>query len=152
MRYENSVTIERPVEDVFTYMTTVENSPTWQSPVLEARQTSSGPLGVGAAFVVKARVLGRPFQSSAEITAWNPPHSWTVKTTRGPVPGTGRFTLTPQGESTRVDAVSDLEPTGFFKAAGPVFEQLARRQAQQDLETLKAVLESRMDAKDRPTA
>jgi carbon monoxide dehydrogenase subunit G len=145
MRYENSVTIERPVEDVFTYMTTVENSPTWQSPVLEARQTSSGPLGVGATFVVTAKVLGRQFQSTAEITAWNPPHSWTVKTTSGPLHGTGQFTLTPQGGSTRVDAVSDLEPTGFFKLAGPAFEQLAKRQAQQDLETLKAALESRAD-------
>ena len=61
MRYQNSVTIDRPVEDVFAYMTTVENSPTWQNPVLEAWQTSSGPLGVGATLVVKARVLGRPF-------------------------------------------------------------------------------------------
>src|SRR5438876_4054864 len=91
MRYENSVTINRPVEDVFSYMANVENSPTWQNPVLEARQTSSGPMGVGATYVVRAKLLGRQFQSTAEVTAWNPPHSWTVKTTSGPVHGTGQF-------------------------------------------------------------
>jgi carbon monoxide dehydrogenase subunit G len=146
MRYENSVAINRPVEDVFAYMTCIENSPTWQNAVLEARQTSSGPLGVGTTYVGEGKVLGRQFESTAAVTAWNPPHSYAIKTTSGPLRLAIQITLAARGQGTWVDAVSEVEASGFFKVAGPMLEQVLKRQAQQDLETLKAILESRDDA------
>ena len=51
------------------------------------------------------------------------------------------MTLTPEGTGTRVVAVSDGQARGVLRFAGPGIEAVLQRQAQQDLETLKAVLE-----------
>ena len=43
----DSIVIDRPVEQVFAYVTNVVNDPTWHTDVVEARQASDGPIGVG---------------------------------------------------------------------------------------------------------
>jgi uncharacterized protein YndB with AHSA1/START domain len=42
-KFDISVTIKRPVEDVFAVISNPENAPKWQSGTLEAKQTSPGP-------------------------------------------------------------------------------------------------------------
>jgi uncharacterized protein YndB with AHSA1/START domain len=46
-RVEHSVVIDRPVEDVFRYVTTYERHPEWCTETEEAGATSEGPTGVG---------------------------------------------------------------------------------------------------------
>jgi hypothetical protein len=48
--------------------------------------------------------------------------------------------------ATQLTTVSDIEPGGFFRLAGPALEPLMKRQAQHDLETLKTILESETGA------
>src|SRR5438128_2738485 len=43
----NSTVIDRPVKEVFAYVTNVVNDPTWHTDVIDARQASHGPIGVG---------------------------------------------------------------------------------------------------------
>lgn len=142
MQFENSVTINRPVQEVFDYVTDLENSATWQGPILEAHQTSSGPTDVGATGSVKAKYLGRQMDLTTEVTSWNPPSSLTARSTGGPFPVELSYSFVAQGNATRLTMTSTIEPGGFFKLAGPALEPLMRRQIQSDLETLKTVLES----------
>jgi uncharacterized membrane protein len=142
MKYENSVTIDRPVQEVFEYITNLENSPTWQSVVLEAHETSSGPTGVGSTGAITGKFLGRRIDLTTEITEWNPPNSFAARSTGGPFPLELRYTFGPQDGATQLTTVTDVEPGGFFRLAGPALEPLMKRQAQHDLETLKTVLES----------
>ncbi len=46
-RLEHSVVINRPIEQVFEYVTNIENAPKWKSRLLEVTRTSEGPVGVG---------------------------------------------------------------------------------------------------------
>ena len=141
MRFENSVTIERPAAEVFAFMARVENLPVWQGAIVEAKPTSSGPPGVGATYVATARVMGREFSGTGEIRAWDPPRSYTLKSTGGPLLLTVTMTLTAEGPGTRVDAVSQGEARGILRFAGAGLEAMLQHQAQRDLETLKAALE-----------
>jgi uncharacterized protein YndB with AHSA1/START domain len=50
MRIEKSVVIARPVEDVWAVLSNLDNVKRWSISGSEARQTSPGPLGVGASF------------------------------------------------------------------------------------------------------
>ena len=45
--WNNTVTIERPVEEVFEFVSTSENGPTWVSASLRHQRASSGPMRVG---------------------------------------------------------------------------------------------------------
>ena len=50
IKVETTVQIDRPSEEVFTYISNFENNPEWQSGQLEAKFTSEGPLSVGSTY------------------------------------------------------------------------------------------------------
>ncbi len=58
-RLECSVTIDRPVEEVFAFLSNYENDPKWSSATVEGKKTSEGPIGVGTTWRSVSKVLGR---------------------------------------------------------------------------------------------
>lgn len=50
VKIEHSVVINRPVAEVFAYVTRPENTPRWQSGMLASQQISDGAMGVGTIF------------------------------------------------------------------------------------------------------
>jgi len=47
---QHSVVIDQPLEEVFAYITDINNNSLWQSSTLETEQTSEGAVGVGTSF------------------------------------------------------------------------------------------------------
>lgn len=47
---EGSIVIDRPVADVFAFVSDVQNDPTWHTTVVGGRRTSPGPIGIGTTF------------------------------------------------------------------------------------------------------
>jgi hypothetical protein len=45
--FQNTLTIQRPVGDVFAFLADFDNIPIWNYAILETRKTSPGPVGVG---------------------------------------------------------------------------------------------------------
>jgi uncharacterized membrane protein len=58
-KVEASVVVNRPVEEVFTFMRDIKNWLKWQSGMLEAEQSSEGPVGVGTTYQGVNQFLGR---------------------------------------------------------------------------------------------
>lgn len=141
MRFENGVTIARPIGEVFAYIAAIGHSPVWQGPVLEATALSSGPIGVGSRFSQRVRFLGRQAEQVLEVTTYQPPRLLAITAVSGPVPVTVTFRLREEGQGTRLDAVTEGKLGGVARLAAPAMERAARQQAQSDMETLKAVLE-----------
>jgi Polyketide cyclase / dehydrase and lipid transport len=54
--FENTVTIRRPVEDVFAFLADFENVPAWNPAIVETRKVSPGPVGVGTTYRQTSRV------------------------------------------------------------------------------------------------
>jgi hypothetical protein len=57
-RFKQSVVINRPVEQVFVFVSDLENDPPW-SGAAGMRRTSPGPVGIGTTFRQRDRFLGR---------------------------------------------------------------------------------------------
>jgi uncharacterized membrane protein len=57
-RIEESVKINRPIDKVFAYTTEAKSWPKWQSFIMEAEQTSPGPVGIGTTFKGTSRMMG----------------------------------------------------------------------------------------------
>ena len=128
MRMEKSVVIARPVEDVWTFMTNLDNFRRVSLSGSEFRQSSPGPLGVGATVQSHRLVLGRlDIRLQAfTVTEYEPNRTFAMNLRIGLArqPGTHRFTLEPIREGTRVtrsiemDLRSGLRPFQAILARG----------------------------------
>jgi carbon monoxide dehydrogenase subunit G len=144
-RFEETVVIKRPIEEVFAFVTDLNNSGTWQSGVLEARMTSPGPIAPGSRYVYTMQLFGRRVETTGEITAYEPPTKYGYKATSGPFPLAGGANLERVEGGTRVTWVAEAEPGGFFALAAPVIIRMAQRQIQGDLNNLKDILEAQAE-------
>jgi len=142
VRIEFSLVVERPAEEVFAYLTDPERLPEWQAGVLEARKESSEPMGVGTRMQDVRTFLGRKIDSTVEVTAYDPPKVFGLKTVTGPVPFEITHTLEAANGGTRITFRGEGEPGGFFKLAEPIVARTAERRFKTDFETLKELVEA----------
>lgn len=143
-RFEESVEIARPPEEVFAFVADSENDARWTPQVEEVRKTSEGPVGVGTTYEAVVSLLGRRFEVTGEISEYDEPNrKLGLRTVSGPlrieavrtveaVPGGARFTLT-----------AEMRTGGFFwLLPDPLFAVLLRWQGKRTLDNLKAILEA----------
>src|SRR5215469_3331836 len=81
---EADVTINRPLEEVFAFVSTTSEFPKWQHGVLESRQTSAGPLGLGTTGTIVRHAMGQKSETSWEVTDFKANEGYTVKSTGSP--------------------------------------------------------------------
>lgn len=142
IRIQASVTINRPLEEVFRFMTDNQNALQWQSGLLEARVTND-VIGVGKTWVDVVQVFGRRIEIASELTEFEPLRMVGFKSTSGPIPLEGRYAFEPDGAGTKVTFTLQGEPGGFFKLAEPIVARSTQRQWETNLANLKDLLEQR---------
>jgi uncharacterized protein YndB with AHSA1/START domain len=138
--------INRPIEEVFAFLTNAGNSPQWQGATLESKQTSEGPVGLGTTGQSASQFLGRRIESTWEVTEYELNRRASLKTTSGPVPIEQSATLESVEEGTKVTLVAEYEVGGFYKLAEPIVARMARRQSEADFGNLKDLLEAQGEA------
>jgi hypothetical protein len=62
LEFENTIPIDRPIDEVFAFLSDFENIPKWNYYVLEVRQLSESPIGIGTTYHQerKTRAQDRP--------------------------------------------------------------------------------------------
>jgi uncharacterized protein YndB with AHSA1/START domain len=144
MRLEESVEINRPVEEVFSYVANPENLPEWSGLVLEVHKETQGQPEEGDRFTTVAKFLGRRFETPFERRAYEPNRRYTDRAAGGPIPDQDwTYTFEEVSGGTRITRAAEGEPGGFFRLAGPLLERAGRRQIRADLGNLKDLLEAR---------
>jgi uncharacterized membrane protein len=138
---DNTVTVERPIDDVFAYLADGTNNPRWRTGVMSIERTSAQE-GVGATYRQKLRGPGgRPIDGDYRITAYQPPNLIEFQVIAGPARPAGRFALTEAGPGrTAVTFSLDLKPTGLMRLMSGMVAKTMRSEAEQ-LPRLKADLE-----------
>ena len=140
-----SVTIARPVEDVFAVLTDPTQSPKWATSALEGELLTDGPprIGTQRRVVVKG-MFGRTMESVMEVTELDTNRAVALELISASWGGIGRtrYTFTPVGDGTRVDWHWEMDPGGWLRPFGGPFMALFGRTFQKDLDNLKAVMES----------
>jgi carbon monoxide dehydrogenase subunit G len=139
LRYRRSVEIARPAADVFDFLTDLDNLRRWQPSVREVEWEP--PLEAGSTFEETRELLGRRARSRLEVTALAPGREFSIRVVEGPVPLTVRHLLEPTAEGTRLTLEAEGEAGGLMRLAAPIAERAAARQASQDLERLKRLIE-----------
>ena len=142
VKVEGTIVINRPIEEVFAFLTNPDNAPLWQGSVLESKQTSEGPVGVGTSGQVVSQFLGRRMESTWQVTEYELNKKASLKTTSGPIAYENFATLEAVDEGTNVTLVAEYEVGGFFKLAESILARMAQRQADTDYANLKDLVEA----------
>jgi len=90
---ELSIVVNRPTDEVFTYLANLENDAQWRREWVDARQTSDSPPGLGATFLLVGELLGRRNEVVYETIEYEPHKRAAWKTESGPLPMTFRRTF-----------------------------------------------------------
>lgn len=136
-----SITIKHPIEEIFAFVTDVNNAAKWQSGIIEAKATSQEAIGIGTTYIYVVQVMGKKLETRGEITAYEPHGRYEWKSTKGPFPMSGGATFEETSEGVRVTDTVNVEPGGFFKPAEPLLIKQQQSQMEKDLAKLKKLLE-----------
>jgi uncharacterized membrane protein len=142
MRAEESVEINRPLQEVFSYVANPKNIPEWSNLALEVREETEGQPHQGYRFIAAAKFLGRRLEMPFEVTAYEPNRLYSHRSTGGPFPVEWTLTFEQAAGGIRLTEDAQGEPGSFFRLVGRLLERAVRRQMRTDLETLKDLLES----------
>jgi uncharacterized membrane protein len=142
IKHTSSIEINLPVSDVFAFVSTIENIPKWQSEVVTTRVTTTGSLRSGTRFEEVVKVLGKQVPTVCEVTDYQPTRRFGFKSiSKTPVSYEGNILLEPNGRGTRVTLKADIGLRGIWKVAEPLFGFEVRKGINEELKTLKSVLE-----------
>lgn len=143
MNIAESVIIHLPPEEIFTYISNLENLVDWSGVIISARKISSEDMLVGTTVRCTIRILGRWFDSTYEIVECMPNRYLTFKSISGIAPSLICYQCEPiEGIGTNVIVEETINFTGgFLGFAEPMIKGVIRRQVANDLQTLKDLLE-----------
>jgi uncharacterized protein YndB with AHSA1/START domain len=145
---EYSVVINQPVEHVWNFLTDFQNTPKWDIGVLETRQTSAGPAGLGTTFQNIGPFLGRPTIREYKVTEYEPGKKVKVQlisSSKSIQKAEVTYIFEPLQDGTRLTFTGWLEPAGFFRLIQPILLGRARRDGEGDLANLKRLLEAQVE-------
>jgi uncharacterized protein YndB with AHSA1/START domain len=138
-KIEASVMIDRPVEEVWKFVTDLSKLPKWNTEVLEAKQTSPGPLGVGTTLQIRSSNI----VENAKVIEYEPGRKCAFEITSGPIKGSTENSNVETIEGkTRFTRTGDVKFSGFYKLVGPFITPRWRREYVASVGNLKRILES----------
>jgi uncharacterized protein YndB with AHSA1/START domain len=142
MRVERSATIDQQVDRVFDYVSTPENDPRWVPASLRHEMLSPAPMRVGSIAEEDVWFLGRRMRYAWEITQYEPPTAFAMRSISGPIPATIHVLLESlDGARTKATLVAEVQLRGVYKPMVLVMRWVAQRQFGTQLRTLKNLLE-----------
>ena len=143
-RWDDTVVIDRPIEEVWEFLTDWFNTPRLGGySALGLRQTSPGPLGVGSTLQGRNVILGFETRMNHRFTEWNPPHSFSDTMEGRPFRSlVQRGTFESTGAGTKIVVTTEFELRPALKLIWPIVAPFARRKMSAGLRQMKEVMES----------
>ena len=140
--FQNTVTIRRPVQDVFAFLADFENIPKWNYAVVETEKTSPGPVGVGSTYR-QLRSIPTRSEEGFQVTGFEPTSRLEIHGDIGLFTATMGYLLEPTGDGTRLTNVVDLQPAaGPVRLLAPLAASRVKTAVAANLDTLKQLLEA----------
>ncbi len=140
----SSITIIKPIQDVFVYMASPHNGPAFTPKLKENTNIVPETPGLGQKFDWRFNILGVDLEGTAEVTEFTPPHK-VVITSKGHADSIWTYTLkeAPEGTTVMVQLDYELSANALQRIANTL---LVKNQAQETVDTmlknLKVILET----------
>lgn len=142
---EDSIVINRPIGEVFAYVSDLTNAPEWQTGLLEVRKMTTEQQGIGTRYTFVRKFLGRRLEASNVFTAYEPNALVSFSTTSGPMSVLASYLFKREPAGTRVTCSMEMNPQGFSRLAEPLIAASIRREMSAEFGYLKDLLENRAE-------
>jgi len=134
---EASVSLSKPVEEVFAFLSDLNNQTKLNATLSEV--VLDGPVEVGTKFKMKGSVMGRDFESDNEIVALEANKTIGIKTFAAPPASdvTNTYTLESEGDGTKLTLAMD---SVIMTGGVPGMEDMVKNQLKTGLEASMAAI------------
>jgi carbon monoxide dehydrogenase subunit G len=137
--FENTMIIQRPVEEVFAFLADFQNVPKWNYAIVQTTKVSPGPVGVGTTYR-QTRSIPTRSEESFEVTVFEPPRRLEVRGQIGPFRARIGYLLEPTDSGTRLRNAVDLESSGLSTIVAPLATSRVKHAVAANLDTLEQLL------------
>jgi uncharacterized protein YndB with AHSA1/START domain len=143
-RFEATVVIDRPIEEVFAFLADGENDPKFSPRVLEIAKTTDGPPGVGTVYASTVKDAGIKTKREFKLTEFDPPTRirWAELSKNLVTAPEGGYDLAREDSGTRVTIYNFLEGHGPGKLIAPLALGSARKGADDFGKAIKTAVEA----------
>jgi uncharacterized protein YndB with AHSA1/START domain len=145
-RFGATVVIDRPIDEVFAFLANGENDTKFSTRVLEIKQTTDGPPGLGTTYASTVKDGGVKFKREFKLTEFEAPTKirWAEVSTGPVITPEGGYDLEPAGEGqTKVSFYNVIVPNTFIGklVVGPALRS-ARKGADDFAHSIKRAVEA----------
>jgi uncharacterized membrane protein len=142
LQVNSNILINRPLQQVFDFISDFENAPKWQTGVVTSHKVTAGPVRVGTRFEEDVRLVLWKIKSACIITEVEPGRSFSFSAGSRQIDYQGRFTFEPVGESTRVTIEARGWMKGTWRLLEPLFTMDAKNSVKKELARARKALEA----------
>jgi len=143
-KFEATVLIHRPIEQVFDFLANGENDKKFSPRVLEIAKTTDGPIGTGTVYSSTVKDAGIKTEREFELVEFERPTRlrWRELSNAPVVVPHGGYDLEPEAEGTKVTLFNELEGRGIGKLIVGFAARSARKGADDMVTSIKAAVEA----------
>ena len=141
IQHEVTIHLNKPVEQVFAFLTDTSKLSTWQSNLIKSEQLTEGPLRTGSRFREVRRINNKEEEIEGEITTLEPNKRLETKTVTKPQ-AVVSYVLDPEQGGTRLNYKFVITTSGPMRLMEPIMASAIKKGTKADFETLKRILET----------
>jgi len=144
MKAETRLQINRPLEEVFTFLTDTGYQHLYDRSLVSVSRDPDGPMRQGTEITEIRKVMGRAMTSQYQVAEYEPCSRYVGRSLAGSDTGTRLFQA--NNEGTHVTYCLEFEQHGFAALTAPPFGRFLKRELDQDMALAKRLLESNTHA------
>lgn len=137
-----SALIDRPVSNVFAFVSNPNNMAKWNSAVVSIQQVTPGEVGIGTKFKTIGEAMGRKLEGELQVQAYEPDTKCGFQLQAGPMQMNLTMLFKTVGTGTKLSLNVQGNPAGVFKLAEGVMTGQVKSLMEGNFTRLKSVLES----------
>ncbi len=139
---DDLVIINRPIQEVFVYVTNHANDKYWKPFVTESRQISAGAIGVGTRFEIVTVAWGYHRAGEVEVLVYEPYSSYVYRSNDNLLPFVAQLSFSSTSSGTHIQGRVKFHAQGLWKLFTPFLSIFFRSQSKQTFARLKQIMEA----------
>jgi hypothetical protein len=139
---DDLVTINRPIQEVFAFVTDHGNDQHWKPFVTESRQISPGPISKGTRFEIVTVTRNYRRAGKVEILEYEPYNKYVYRGNDTLFPFVAQLSFVSIASGTAIRGHIEFQAQGFWKVFTPFILIFFQSQSKSTFHRLKQVMES----------